>query len=118
YGTGNDLTNRTAFTTQYLTPENQHKLNEGWQSMPDPVDPSKTIIFQDTDFQDLTYQTGISHNHHVEVRGGSQKATYNAGLGYPTNQATAIATKHARPSFDLNGNLGVNDKRSYSARIL
>src|SRR5690606_30986446 len=30
YGTGNDLTNNTAFTLQYLTPENEHKLQEGW----------------------------------------------------------------------------------------
>lgn len=44
YGIGNDLTNNTAYTTQYLTPENEYKLSEGWQSMPDPVDPSKTII--------------------------------------------------------------------------
>ncbi|MDD4846314.1 MAG: TonB-dependent receptor plug domain-containing protein, partial [Petrimonas sp.] len=43
YGTGNDLTNNTAFTLQYLTPENEHKLKEGWQSMPDPADPSKTL---------------------------------------------------------------------------
>src|SRR5690606_28752619 len=42
-GIGNDLTKNTAFTTQYLTPENQYKLNEGWESMPDPVNPDKTI---------------------------------------------------------------------------
>ena len=53
YGTGNDLTNKTAWTTQYLTPENEHKLNEGWESMPDPVDPTKTIIFKETDFHKL-----------------------------------------------------------------
>src|SRR5690606_11937931 len=46
YGIGNDLTNSTAFTTQYLTPENEYKLSQGWQSMPDPADPSKTLIFQ------------------------------------------------------------------------
>ncbi|MDO6439898.1 hypothetical protein Q4534_20900 [Cyclobacterium sp. 1_MG-2023] len=49
YGIGNDLTNNTAYTTQYLTPENEYKLSEGWQCMPDPVDPSKTIIFDDED---------------------------------------------------------------------
>src|SRR5690606_13333297 len=53
FGTGNDLTNNTAYTTQYLSPENEHKLNEGWESMPDPLDPSKTIIFKETDWQDV-----------------------------------------------------------------
>jgi TonB-linked SusC/RagA family outer membrane protein len=70
FGTGNDLTNNTAFTTQYLTPENEHKLNEGWQSMPDPYDPTKTLIFTDTDIQSLIYRTGVSHNHFVGVQGG------------------------------------------------
>ena len=60
YGTGNDLTNQTAFTTQYLNDSNRHKLNEGWQSMPDPVDPSKTLIFQDNKTSDLAYRTGFS----------------------------------------------------------
>jgi TonB-dependent SusC/RagA subfamily outer membrane receptor len=59
-GTGNDLTNSTAFSTQYLSDANKHKLNEGWQSMPDPLDPSKTIIFSDTDFQSKLFQTGIA----------------------------------------------------------
>ena len=36
YGTGNDLTNNTAFSTQYLTDENRYKLDQGWKSMPDP----------------------------------------------------------------------------------
>ena len=29
YGTGNDLTNNTAFSTQYLTDENRYKLDQG-----------------------------------------------------------------------------------------
>ena len=29
FGTGNDLTNNTAYTTQYLTEANKHKLNKG-----------------------------------------------------------------------------------------
>ena len=31
-GTGNDLTNQTVFSEQYLTPANQYKLSQGWQS--------------------------------------------------------------------------------------
>ncbi len=82
YGTGNDLTNQTAFTTQYLNDSNRHKLNEGWQSMPDPVDPSKTLIFQDNKTSDLAYRTGFSHNHHAEVSGSSERAKFLAGIGY------------------------------------
>jgi TonB-linked SusC/RagA family outer membrane protein len=118
FGTGNDLTNNTAFTTQYLSPENQHKLNEGWESMPDPVDPSRTLIFQDNDIQSLIYQTGVSHNHHVSVQGGTDKATFNAGLGYMSNQGTVITTQYDRLTFNLNGDIKVKDNLSVYGRVL
>jgi len=116
-GTGNDLTNNTYSSTQYLTPENQYKLSEGWQSMPDPIDPSKTLIFSDTDFQALTYQTGISHNNHLEISGGSERATFNAGLGYMTAEGTLINTYYKRLSFDLKGSLKATDWLSISGSV-
>jgi TonB-linked SusC/RagA family outer membrane protein len=118
YGAGNDLTNSTAFTTQYLTPDNEHKLQEGWQSMPDPADPSRTIIFQDNDFQALNYQTGISQNHHIVVSGGTDKATFHAGVGYLDNVGTVITTGYKRLSFDLNGELKVRDNLKLFGRVL
>ncbi|WP_114748427.1 SusC/RagA family TonB-linked outer membrane protein [Pleomorphovibrio marinus] len=118
FGTGNDLTNGTAFTTQYLSSENEHKLNEGWESMPDPVDPSRTLIFQDNDIQSLIYQTGVSHNHHVSVQGGTEKATFNAGLGYLSNEGTVITTKYDRLTFNLNGDIKVKDNLSVYGRLL
>ncbi len=117
-GTGNDLTNNTEYTTQYLTPENQHKLNEGWESMPDPLDPTKTIIFQDTDFQSMLYRTGISHDHSVSVTGGTESAAFNAGLGYFSNEGIAIGTGYERLSLNLNSDLKVNNKLKVFGRLL
>nr|WP_295922322.1 TonB-dependent receptor [uncultured Dyadobacter sp.] len=118
FGTGNDLTKNTAYTTQLLTDANKHKLNEGWKSMPDPLDPAKTIIYQGTDFQDVLFRTGVSQNHHVSLSGGSEKATFNAGLGYLKAEGIAIATKYNRLTFDLNGDLKVNDKLKFFARMM
>jgi TonB-linked SusC/RagA family outer membrane protein len=118
FGTGNDLTNTTAFTTQYLSPENEHKLNEGWESMPDPVDPSRTLIFQDNDIQSLIYQTGVSHNNYVGVQGGTEKATFNAGLGYLTNKGTVVTTEYDRLTFNLNGDIQVKDNLRFFGRVL
>lgn len=118
YGTGNDLTNSTAFSLQYLTPENEYKLQEGWQSMPDPADPTKTIIFEDNDFQALNYQTGISQNHHLSVSGGTEKATFHAGIGYLDNVGTVITTGYKRLSFDLNGELKVRDNLKFFGRVI
>lgn len=118
YGTGNDLTNNTAFTTQYLTPENEYKLKEGWESMPDPADPTKTLIFQDTDFQSLTYQTGISQNHNIGISGGTEKATFNAGVGYMAAEGTVITTKYNRLSFNLSSELQVKKNLSFFSRVM
>ncbi|MFD1140272.1 SusC/RagA family TonB-linked outer membrane protein [Larkinella insperata] len=117
-GTGNDLTNNTIYTTQYLTPQNQHKLNEGWESMPDPLDSTKTIIFQDTDYQKLIYQNGVSHNHYVALTGGTDKATFNAGVGYLNNQGTVITTRYDRLTFNLNGELKVRDNLTVFGRTM
>ncbi|MBX2925073.1 MAG: TonB-dependent receptor [Chitinophagaceae bacterium] len=118
YGTGNNLTNNTAFTTQYLTADNEHKLQEGWLSMPDPADPTKTIIFQDNDFQALNYQTGISQNHHLSVSGGTDRATFHAGVGYLDNVGTVITTGYKRLSFALNGEFKVRDNLKVFGKVL
>lgn len=118
YGTGNDLTKNTAFTTQYLTADNKHKLEEGWESMPDPLDSTRTIIFKETDFQDLTYQTALSNNHHVSVSGGTEKANLSAGIGYMTNEGTVITTQYKRLTFNLNGDLKLRDNLLFFGRSM
>lgn len=117
-GTGNDLTNRTAYTTQYLSPANQHKLNEGWQSMPDPVDPTKTIIFQETNFQDILFRQGISQNHSISASGGVENATFNLGVGYLTSEGVAIKSDYNRLSLNFNGDLKIKDNFKAFGRLL
>ena len=118
FGTGNDLTKNTMFTTQYLTDENRYKLDEGWESMPDPVDPSKTLIFKDTDWQDVLFRTAISHNYHLSFSGGSDKATINSSIGYSDAEGTVITTDYKRLNLGLNGDLKFNDKFSVFGRVM
>lgn len=117
FGTGNDLSKNTAFTTQYLTPENEHKLNEGWQSMPDPLDPSRTIIFNGTDWQDKLFRSAMTTNHYISASGGSETATYRVGLGYLNSEGAAIQTGYERLNFDVSGNVQVRDDISVSGNV-
>jgi len=117
-GTGNDLTDRTAYTTQYLTEENQHKLNQGWESIADPTDPSKTIIFNNTDWQNVLFRTGVSHNHNIAASGGSEKATFSTSLGYLNNQGIAINTSYKRLTFSLNGDVKIKDNLDVYGRLM
>jgi TonB-linked SusC/RagA family outer membrane protein len=118
YGTGNDLTNNTAFTPQYLSPANEHKLNEGWKSMPDPIDPGKTIIFKETDYQDLTYQTAISHNHYLSVSGGTEKVKYNGSLGYFKGEGVALNSDYNRLTANFNSSLQISKKLRVDGRVM
>ena len=117
-GIGNDLTNQTSFSLQYLTPENEYKLNEGWESMPDPLDPSKTLIFSSVDWQDVLFRTAASHNHAVSISGGTEKAKLYLGLGYQDNEGIAIQTDYKRLSLNFNGEIQVSDKINVFARAM
>src|SRR5690606_9483334 len=110
--------NNTGFTTQYLTDANKHKLNEGWQSMVDPIDPSKTLIFQETNWQDILFQNSISHDHHLAVSGGTDRATVNASIGYMKRNGIAITTFYDRISANLNSELKVNDKLTVNGKVM
>ena len=117
-GTGNDLTNNTGWTPQFLSPSNEYKLKEGWESMPDPLDPSKTIIFKDTDWQKILFRTAITHNHSIFVSGGNENATFHAGLGYMDAEGIVLKTDYTRYSLNLGGNLKVNNKLQFGGKVL
>lgn len=118
YRTGNDLTKNTAYTTQYLTPENEHKLNEGWKSMPDPLDPSKTIIYAETDWQDVLFNTAISNNHNFSFSGGTDKVTMNAGFGYLDNDGVAQRTGYKRFSGQINTEVKLRENLKMFANVM
>lgn len=118
YGVGNDLTNHTAYNVMYLNDDNKHKLNQdGWQTMEDPLDPSKTILFKETDWQDVLFRTGISHNHYLSFSGGTEKANMFASVGYMTAEGTTITTKYERLTVDVSGNLKVSPTIGLDAKV-
>ncbi|HRQ17542.1 MAG TPA: TonB-dependent receptor [Agriterribacter sp.] len=117
-GAGNDLTNNTSNSLQYLTPENQHKLNEGWQSIQDPADPSRTLIFNSVDWQSMLFRKTLSQSHTISVSGGTQKARFYLGLGYLDSKGIAIQTDYKRFTMNLNGELNVNDKIKLFSRVM
>lgn len=117
-GIGNDLTNLTAFSPQYLTPENEYKLNEGWQSMPDPYDPTKTIIFSNTDFQSMLFRRGIGHNHSISASGGTKAATFRVGVGYFDQDGIVITSRFKRLNTDLSGDVRLTDKIKVFGRLM
>ena len=53
---------------------------------------------QNTDWQDLYYQTGISHNHDISVAGGTNGGSYSFGAGYYKDEAVVPTESYDRIS--------------------
>jgi TonB-linked SusC/RagA family outer membrane protein len=118
FGIGNDLSNNTAYNVMYLDDTNKHKLDEkGWYTMSDPLDPSKTILYTDIDWQDILFRTGVSQNHFLSFSGGTKKANMFASLGYMLTEGVAITTQYERLTADLGGNLQIFPTVGVDAKI-
>lgn len=117
-GISNNLSNTSYYSTQYLTPANQYKLSEGWESMPDPIDPSKTIIYSSTNFQDLVYQTGISNDHVISASGGTDKAKFFTSVGYNFTDGITKKTNYKRLSMTLSGDFKLTDNLSVYGKLM
>ncbi|MCF0069499.1 TonB-dependent receptor [Dyadobacter sp. CY261] len=123
-GTGNDLTNKTAFTTMYLNGDNEHLLDlpadqwgARWETTPDPLDPGKTLIFKGTDFQKTIFRRAYTHDHNLSVSGGSEKVRYSMGLGYLNAQGISINTDYQRVTLNMNGDMQVTKNLNFFSRI-
>jgi TonB-linked SusC/RagA family outer membrane protein len=55
-----------------------------------------------TDWQDLYYQTGISHNHDVSVAGGTNGGSYSFGAGYYHDESVVPTEGYDRISVRAN----------------
>src|SRR5690606_24073257 len=78
----------------------------------------ETIIFKETDFRSLGLRTGLTNNDHINISGGSEKVTFNAGVGYLSSEGIAITSKYKRLTLNLNGDIRISDKLKISASAL
>lgn len=86
--------NTSVYTTRYLNEGEQ--IPAGWKSMQDPLDPSKTLIFEDNDWQKQMFRTTIWQNYYVGLTGGTQKTKYIASIGYTDDNGVALGTGYQR----------------------
>lgn len=118
FGTGNDLSKNTFFTTQYLTDENKHKLDEGWKSIPDPLDSTKTIIYDEFNYKDVMFRTAISQNHSLSFSGGNSNASFGLILGYQKTEGIVVHTNYNRYSVNFSGQLKVNKNLDVFGKLI
>ena len=69
----------------------------------EPVDPSTGAFTQNTDWQNLFFQTGMVTNHDLNVMGGSETGSYKFGAGFYDNQAVVPGQWYKR--YSIRGSL-------------
>lgn len=102
YSSGN--TETSTYSVRYLNPG--ETVPAGWKTMQDPIDPSKTLVFQDNDMLDATFNPALRQNYYLGIDGGSQKIRYSGSIGYTDDDGVALSTGWKRLS--TKGNVDVN----------
>lgn len=75
-----------------------------------------SLMDTNTDWQDLTYRTAVSHNHSVSVSGGGEKTQFYAALNYYKEDGIFIMTGYEQ--FNLRANIkhNITDKFNITFR--
>ena len=87
---------------------------EGWKTMPDPLDPSKTLLFVDNDLADVIFNPALRQNYYLGASGGSQSIKYSGGIGYTNDQGVALSTGWKRITARANTDIKVSEKLTVS----
>ena len=106
------------FSVHYLTEENKHLLNEGWEQMTDPYDGEGQLIFKDYGGQmmDIAFNDpSFTQDHYLSVTGGNDKATFLTSFGYYNEQGQVVGTSYERFTGNVNGSYKVRDNIKINA---
>ena len=117
WGTGNGES--SPYSTRYLG--EGESVPAGYKSMPDPIDPTKTIIYQDNDWQDITLNSALEQNYSLSANGGTDKIKYAASIGYADVEGISVGTYfnrfngRANVDFILRKNLTLSTRMDHSS---
>ena len=102
-GIGNTEATST-YSTRYLV--DGEAVPAGYLSMADPIDPSKTIIYTDHNWQNEWYHPSLYHKQYVGVNGGNKDVKYAASVGYMGDDG--MVAMSAYKNFTMHGNTAFN----------
>jgi len=110
---GNNET--SIYTTRYLQPG--ESVPNGWKSMADPLDPSQTLIFKDSDIKGELFNPALWQDYNLGIDGGTQVLRYSGGLGYTSDEGVGLGTGWDRFSARGNVDAQVSDKLKISTNL-
>lgn len=91
------------WSTMLLDNTNRRKLNDGWQTMIDPVNGKDTLIFYNFDYQKYALRSqALTQDYNISLTGGNDKGQYYASVGSYNEQGLPINTFYKRFTFLFN----------------
>ncbi len=112
YSMSSGNTESSIWTTRYLNAG--EAVPAGWKSMEDPLDPTKTLVFQDVDYQKRFFRNSYWGNYYVGLNGGTEAVKYAASAGYTDDQGIGIGTGYDRFTMKGNVDVKITDQLSFS----
>jgi len=111
--TNND--DNSIYSTRYL--QAGETVPAGWKTMIDPIDATKTLLFQDNDFVDVMFNPSMRQNYYVGASGGSNKIRYAGGIGYTDDNGVSLQTGWKQFSARANTDISISEKLNLSTGI-
>lgn len=90
---------------------------EGWKTMADPLDPSRTLTFVDNDMKDVVFNPALRTNYYLGASGGTESIRYSGSIGFTDDEGVVYATGWKRFSARANTDVDVTDKIRLSTSL-
>ena len=113
YSASSGNTASSIYSTRYL--KDGETVPAGYKSMIDPIDPTKTLIFQDNNFQDERYKKALWQNYYVGIDGGNDGIKYSSSIGYTDDGGVALATGFQRLSMRSAMDIKINEHLNFAS---
>lgn len=98
------LDDSTIWNIMTMTDENKYLLQQGWQTMKDPLDGTTDIIYRDIDPAKVNIDNPrMTQDYNLSMSGGNDKGKYYASLGYYDADGALPKTFYKRYNFALTG---------------
>ncbi|WP_158285112.1 SusC/RagA family TonB-linked outer membrane protein [Arenibacter aquaticus] len=108
YGTGNNLSSNTLYTTMLLNDDNRYLLSQGWSKMADPVT-GRDILFKDMDWYDINYSVGIRQENNLSFSGADEKGSFYLNAGLLNDKGVLVNTQYDLFTAVLNSDRKITD---------
>lgn len=98
----------------YIAMVNEVSQNDGNGIV---ITPDQAALLPNNDWQDLVYQTALTHSHQVSVSGGTDKTKLYSSLNYMNQEGIIKGSNYNRFAIRVNGDQKLAENLSLSASV-